>query len=75
MVRYAPNVPPILMTCTASVIDSTMMNALIIEPIKLDKSRPADLNAFPVIVWSKLFSMPSFSTILFTALPTKCPMA
>ena len=59
----------------ARIIDSMIMNAFVIAPMKLDKSRPAALKDLPVVVWSKLFSIPSFSTILFTAFPTTIPTA
>ena len=58
----------------ASTTDMTNMKAVVIPPMKEDKSIPVDLKAFPVSVWSKLFSIPIFSTILFTVLPTNFPI-
>ena len=62
-------------TCIARIIARITMNALVTAPMKLDRSRPAALKDLPVTVWSKVFSMPIFSTSLFTALLTKTAMA
>ena len=63
-----------LKTCIARTTDRMNMKALTIPPIRFDKSKPEDLNALPAKLWSKVFSTPTFSTILLTALPTNVPM-
>ncbi len=54
-------------------MDKTTTKALEIPPTKDERSKPAALKAFPVLLRSKFFSIPILSMSLFTAVPTTDP--